>query len=830
MRGSMVRTGRLSTPTGSDRLMESLTARGWQDDMTFAELESLDLSALPAANRALLENLKREDYLGFDTPSEAIATVFSDDLSGFDISEGLRTAVKESRMRGDQEALDYYDTPVKHWTRYPWEQIDMDKVDAGLHSDPTPTGDQALDRRATTLALSGPGEVDEIKDMRIHVGNELVAEDLGKWDEPQVAFDAISNALRDDNWELAEQFEDTFRYNLTPRVSTIKGDPQAVEEMQAMRQWLLDNDYQTIRYANAEEGVGRLTEQALASPDWKAYEAAQNDKIRDLDYQIARLDPDSPEAESLEEQRMMLDDELEYARDDLVREAEEGNFSYISLDPGNVRSSDAAFSRDKIGQPDMMGSATTPMMGLLAGMGATGSVLASQTPSENLSQGWEALKGLPQMLLEDAKAGAEGLHYGLTGDRINAPIPQLNEETPLGNAIAQDVGNYISNIDLNPFPGEYTVGQGIEDVAGLYNQYVKPNLSERQEAGLGGGAMLASMIGLPKGSVTRSSPHLKRVGDVDTVDSLDVRTEGGDLVEAQKVDPESLIGRPFVSNMADNSVGDRSVITRIDGVDIPGVTREGGYDYSRQPQNVADGRLWASERGAVTGILNAANEAAALPGARGKPLMLPWGMSPAGSSDFAQFSADLGVQHAQRALDQGTVNRLDERILTGNGKGVLGPVRSWQGLQNATPEYLTALGGKRKNVLAALDAFRDEGTLNISQIRQAVGDAEATLGYRPAGLLRVGEIDTSRGVLDNSMHQTYSKGVPGTYIGNLNPGASILDVPSAQLRSGINLRDKYGPLRGSKLPTPQGKAMQSNVIGVLDERTIEEWIRRGVFD
>ena len=153
----------------------------------------------------------------------------------------------------------------------------------------------------------------------------------------------------------------------------------------------------------------------------------------------------------------------------------------------------------------------------------------------------------------------------------------------------------------------------------------------------------------------------------------------------------------------------------------------------------------------------------------------------------------------------------------------------WAGLMNATPEHLQAIGGKRKNFLAALDEYRQAGALDQSSIRHAVGDQIATESYIPAQLLRVGEIDMNRGIMDDSRHTTYNSGVPGTYLGNLNPGASILDDPGAILRSGINLRDKYGP-RKNVLPSNQGKAMQSNAIGVLTEPVIEEWIRRGVFD
>ena len=560
--------------------------------------------------------------------------------------------VRTGRLAPDQEALDYYDTPVKHWTANAWDQIDMDRVDMGLHSDPSPTGTQAADRRSHTKALNGPSGLgaDETKDMRIHIGNELMTRDAGQWHRPDYARDAILNSLMDDNWELGELFEEAFPQGTMSRGSTIEGNPRAIEDTKLMRQWLLDNEYDTITYNNTEEGVKAAADAAINSPEMLEYEAKELARIKDYEMQALEAERrgDMDAAEELESKALALDDELNYWRDDAARQAEVNNLSHISLDPGNVRSADAAFQKDMIGKPDMMGSATTPMLGALAGLGATGSVLASQGLGENLSQGWEALKGMPQMLLEDAKAASEGLHYGLTGERMEAPIPQLNKETPLGNALGQDIGNYISGIDLNPFPGEYTVGQAMGDAGDAYNKYVKPHLSERQEAGLGGGALMASMIGM---NPAKNANHLKRVGDADKIKQAEV--EGGALVAPQKIRPEDLLNRPYVSNMADTSVGDNSIITSIDGVPVD-VNREGGFDFMRQPENVEDGRLWASDRGAVSGILNSASEAMALPGAQGSPLMLPWSMTPGRSSDFAHFSANLGAQHGRQVLDLGS--------------------------------------------------------------------------------------------------------------------------------------------------------------------------------
>lgn len=752
--------------------------------------------------------------------------------------------VRTGRLAPDQEALDYYNVPVKHWTQTDWDQMDMDYLDVGLHTDPTPGGFQATDRRNAVSEGWFPGKKggvgdDAMKDLRIHVGRELhVSRDPGQWDRPEDARSALSDAAYDEGeMELRAALDALEVGNGSTVVTSGTARQQVLDQMQAIRDTLKEYDYDTISYVNEEEGVDAAIDAALNSPETLAADVAELEKARSLRDQAIRAerDGDFELGEQLDQEATDIEDGIEMAREEIRELAQQENISYISLDAGNVRSADAAFKKENIGKADMMGAATVPTLAGSAALGA-GLTLAQNEGALGVGAGLlDSASRFGEMLVNDGLWAAQSLSNALYDTRDTAPQVQFAPRTEAGDALSEGVMNdVVKGLQFKGFFGDdLGLPSGMDIIEGgidAYNEYVKPHLSERQELGLGGTAMLASLFGLPAGSVGRDAKHLKRIGDAAETDALDMKLEGGALVEPEKVDPQALIGRPFVSNMADSSAGDRSVITQIDGVDIPGVIREGGFDYMRQPGNVGEGRLWASEKGAVTGIMNAAEEASKLPGAQGTPLMLPWGMSPAGSTDFAQFSADLGVQHAQRVLDPKTVKALDERIRTGTGTGALGPVPGWVGLKEATPEYLTALGGKRKNVLAALDEFRDEGTLNLSQIRQAVGDAEATLDYRPAGILRVGEIDTSRPAMDSSMHQTYSSGVPGAYVGNLNPGASILDVPGAQLRSGINLRDKYGPTTGDKLPSAQGKAMQSNVIGVLDEDTIERWFRAGVFD
>lgn len=194
--------------------------------------------------------------------------------------------VRTGRLAPDQEALDYYDTEVKHWTPNSWDQIDMDRLDLGLHTDPTVGGTQALDRRISTKHRSGLG-ANEMRDMRIHLGNELVSNDAGLWDVPEEARRTISNALADHDWELGELFEESFPGGSMSRESTLGGNKAAIEDQAAMRKWLMDNEFDTISYKNREEGLDAAVDAALADESFVKWETEQKARIKDLEMQAA---------------------------------------------------------------------------------------------------------------------------------------------------------------------------------------------------------------------------------------------------------------------------------------------------------------------------------------------------------------------------------------------------------------------------------------------------------------------------------------------------------------------------------------------------------------
>jgi hypothetical protein len=379
----------------------------------------------------------------------------------------------------------------------------MDKLDVGLHVDPTPTGAQAMDRRYAVSEGWFPGKKggvgdDAMMDLRIHTGNILGGiGDPGTWDKPADALYALKSAAYEQGLPDLERDLDLLGEGslASTIVSTGSARDKAVAEMAAIRETLKAHDIDTLSYQNFEEGADAAVDAAVNSPENLAREAAELDRAAQLRSQsdAAYAAGDDFLGEQLDLDATDIEDGLEIARDEIRDEALRNNQSYIVLDPGNVRSADAAFQKDMIGKPDMMGYSTVPYLAGLSGLGATGAVIASQSPSESLSQGWEALKGLPEMIYNDVLSASEGIDYGLTGNRRDYGQVDFNEETPLGNALAQDIGEYIGGIKPIPF-SDYTVGEGISDIADWWGGL---DLSERERAGFEGGALMASMIGLP---------------------------------------------------------------------------------------------------------------------------------------------------------------------------------------------------------------------------------------------------------------------------------------------------------------------------------------------
>jgi len=339
------------------------------------------------------------------------------------------------------------------------------------------------------------------------------------------------------------------------------------------------------------------------------------------------------------------------------------------------------------------------------------------------------------------------------------------------------------------------------------------------------GRELLNYFKLPE--VDRDTPLLQRVGDVDSVNNMNVEYEAGpQTLNLPMLRAEQLLNRPYVSTMADTTRGQGETVTKVDDVEVD-ATMHGGQDHMVRPGNMQEGSLWASADGAVSGIMNAARQASDLPGAEGKPLFMGYGM--AGTSPmFATFTGDVALPVAQARMSPAAKKALDKRIREGSGK-VTG-VKDWPGIDSPNAyEFMLGAGGKRKKILDALDEFRGEGALNSSQVRTIVTDPRQ-LNPQVGALMNVGEIDLNRTPFP-SLHPTYNTSVPGTPLGQFGSGFNVLEAKPYN-RSGQvfteEMQTRGHDLSADKLPSQVGKAMQGGLIGVLDEDVINDLITRGI--
>lgn len=352
-----------------------------------------------------------------------------------------------------------------------------------------------------------------------------------------------------------------------------------------------------------------------------------------------------------------------------------------------------------------------------------------------------------------------------------------------------------------------------------------------------------------------------KMGDMETANARQVTyAPGPDMLPMQFLRPEDLLNRPWVTSMADTSRGNMERIVDIDGTPMNSIMY-GGQNYMLQPY---DG-LWASERGAVGGMLNNARRAADLPGAQGSPLFLPYQMGPT-SPDFATMTSDVMLNYGRKNMPAKVKRAFDKRVREGkfNDKGKLQagtdyqPIEDWPGIDNVSPEYMAQLEGEpRKAVIKAMDeaymTSPDSGALSYTDARSMITAPDQT-APSPGRFMNVGEIDLDAPIIQ-SYHPTYSHMLPGSYVGTF-PGqnANLFDA-RPMVRSKPQAFDKKGNLTEEAYGDPEGnilftdyrrdrrgdivtpgnvsgeaqKAIQAGAFGLFTEEILEDMIRRGAF-
>ena len=484
----------------------------------------------------------------------------------------------------------------------------------------------------------------------------------------------------------------------------------------------------------------------------------------------------------------------------------------VTFDPNNIRSYySAAFDPEYTG-PNILGfqggSQRPSLLDAAANSALGAASVASDSPEEKL------YKGLTDKMV-DYLADQMG---GSKEDRQRAELISMG-------------------MDFLPFIG---AAKGVSETFDAYKN------DDTLGMALGAAGTVAGLIPFGRSAfkgvlgmvedapqVTRDTALLQRVGDPESVNTMKLEVEPGvELLPSRQLSAADLEDRGFVSGMADTSRGDLSRVVAVNDQPVD-MVRFGGQDYMRQPYNAERGILWASDKGAVTGLTNAAKAALEISGGRREPLYIPYQMG-GSSTDFATMTADIMVPIAKQNLNKTKKRALDKRIREGAGskKNEFKPQPDWPGIDSPkAAEWLANAGGDRKAITKAIDEFRDDAGINLSQARAAIVDAEQ-MAPRVGNLRQAGILDLAR-TPEAGRHPSYNTDIMGAYLGQFGEGANVLDDLNPLIRSS---RTPFVPemiarghdLSGATIPAPVGKAMQPGLIGMFDQATIDELIRKGL--
>jgi len=455
--------------------------------------------------------------------------------------------------------------------------------------------------------------------------------------------------------------------------------------------------------------------------------------------------------------------------------------------------------------------------------------------SEGSSGGPSLLGAVANTAVGAANATAdkqEGGYEGLTDKMVDALTDAMG-----GTEDARDVAEYISmGMDFLPFVG---AAKGISETYDAYRN------DDALGVGLGllgaaaglfpaGRGLFNSAMGITEKAppVTRDTGLLQRVGDVDEVNAMTLDVEPGvTLLPSQRISAADLEGRGFVSGMSDTSRGDLSRIVMINGQPVD-VVRFGGQDYMRQPYNAERGILWASDKDVVSGLVSGGKSTMELPGVSRSPIYIPYGMAGA-STDFATMTADIMVPVARQNMTKAQKKSLDKRIRegAGNKQNEKKPQPDWPGLDSPkAAEWLANAGGDRKAVTKAIDEFRDEAGISLSQARAAIVDAEQ-MNPRVGNLRQAGVMDLTIAP-QAGRHPSYNTDIMGQYLGQFGGDINLLEDLNPLFRASKQPFVEEMLRRGHDLgaftrPSPVGKAMQAGLIGQFDQATLDALIKKG---
>jgi hypothetical protein len=306
----------------------------------------------------------------------------------------------------------------------------------------------------------------------------------------------------------------------------------------------------------------------------------------------------------------------------------------------------------------------------------------------------------------------------------------------------------------------------------------------------------------------------KRKGDVPIMAETEIVREGVGNQILNKLRPEDLAGRGFVTSMADRTAAGGKV-TEINGVKLNRpVDLHGGQGYALNNPDKA----WASATGVVSSMLNKGKVIADETGMN--PILAPFIMAPTGN-DFATKTGTVMLSYAEAAM-----NKTQKKALNRAMKKI---DKAWPGVDDPMADsfFENMKPAKRKAAQNMMDKeFREKGGLSLSQARAAVSDA-SQLNAPDLSLMNLMEYDPSLGRLP-STNPSYDDSLRGGYMGTVQGGFNATDiVPGYKAQRGF---DDFTKLSGADKANEAYSFRQTAPVGIFTNQILDEMLKRGAFD
>ena len=306
----------------------------------------------------------------------------------------------------------------------------------------------------------------------------------------------------------------------------------------------------------------------------------------------------------------------------------------------------------------------------------------------------------------------------------------------------------------------------------------------------------------------------KRKGDAPIMAETEIVRESVGNQILNKLRPEDLAGRGFVTSMADRTAAGGKV-TEINGVKLNRpVELHGGQGYALNNPDKA----WASATGVVSSMLNKGKVIKEETGMN--PILAPFIMAPTGN-DFATKTGTVMLSYAESAM-----NKTQKKALNKAMKAI---DKSWPGVDDPMADsfFENMKPAKRKAAQNMMDKeFRDKGGLSLSQARAAVSDA-SQLNAPDLSMMNLMEYDPSLGRLP-STNPSYDDSLRGGYLGTVQGGFNATDaVPGYKATRGY---DDITKLSGSDFANEAYSFRQTAPVGVFTNQILDEMLKRGAFD